>query len=181
MNINVKTLAWRLLSASVIGLVCLAALDAAAGPRCPSGKEALEIMKGLAGEWQGTVAEQGEGPGVTVVYRVTSAGSAVQETIFPGTDHEMVTMYYLDEGKLVLTHYCAMANQPRMALQQTSTPQDLVFEFVGGSNINPRKDAHMHGARIRLESADTITGQWTAYKEGKPAEVTRFQLSRKKS
>lgn len=165
--------------ALIVECIGMAAFGAAAGSQCPSGNEALEIMKGLAGEWQGTVSEQGK-PGVTVVYRVTSAGHAVLETLFPGTDHEMVTVYYLDDGKLVLTHYCAMANQPRMALQKDSTPQDLIFEFVGGANINPRKDSHMHAARIHLENADAIIAEWTGYKDGKPTDVKKLQLARKR-
>jgi len=180
MKIIMKTFTWCWLSVLAIGSLCLAAPGAADGSQSPSGKEALEIMKGLAGEWQGGASEPGKGPGVTVVYRVTSAGTAVLETLFPGSDHEMVTVYYLDGGRLVLTHYCAMGNQPRMVLQKNSTPQDLVFEFVGGSNVNPRKDTHMHAARIRLESADTIAAEWTGYNGGKPAEVSKFQLTRKK-
>jgi hypothetical protein len=173
-----KTIAWHWLLVLVAGCVGVTALDAASSSPCPSGKEALEIMKGLAGEWQGKGSEQGRELGIRVYYRVTSGGSAVLETLFPGTDHEMVTMYYLDGGKLMLTHYCAMGNQPRMALQKNSTAQDLMFDFIGGSNINPRKDTHMHAARILLQNPDAITGEWMAYKDGKPADVTKFALTR---
>jgi len=38
-------------------------------------------------------------PFVSVV-KLTAAGSAVQETFFPGTDMEMVSMYHLDKGVL---------------------------------------------------------------------------------
>ncbi len=175
-----KKLIWRSLSVLTVGGVVLASGRALAASHCPSGKEALELMKGLAGEWQGTMPEKSDAPPLTVTYRVTSAGSAVMETLFPGSDHEMVTMYYLDGDKLVLTHYCAMANQPHMALQKSSTPQELVFDFTGGSNVNPRKDSHMHSARIHLINADTLAAEWTPYKEGKPSDVTKFQLTRKK-
>jgi hypothetical protein len=157
----------------------LGALAAQAGTGAFSGKEAFGILKTLAGEWQGTSSEAGKSLSVSVIYRVTSAGSAVLETLFPGTDHEMVTVYHLDKGKLVLTHYCAAGNQPRMALHKNSTPQDLVFEFKGGSNINPRKDMHMHAVRIRLESADHIIGEWTGFSGGKAMDATRFNLTRK--
>jgi hypothetical protein len=145
-----------------------------------TGKEAFEVMKGLAGEWHGTIHEQGRGPEVTVVYRVTSAGTAVMETLFPGTDHEMVTMYTVDGDKLLLTHYCAMGNQPRMLLSKKSTQSDLVFDFAGGSNLNPKKDAHMHSARIVVEGPDSIRGEWSGFKTGKQKEVTKFFLARKK-
>jgi hypothetical protein len=44
---------------------------------------------------------------VRVEYRVTGAGSAVVETLFPGTPHEMVTVYHARKGVLCMTHYCA--------------------------------------------------------------------------
>ncbi len=164
----------------VLGCVGFCCLGVRAASPSISGKDAFAALKGLTGEWHGNINEKGKGPEVTVVYRVTAAGSAVLETLFPGSDHEMVTVYHLDGGKLVLTHYCAMGNQPHMALDKRSTAEDLVFDFAGGSNVNPRKDLHMHSARIHIESPDALMGEWTAFKDGKEAEVTRFFLARQK-
>ena len=58
------------------------------------------------------VAEQ-----VTNVFRVTAGGSAVEETVFPGTEQEMVTLYFVRDGRLQLTHYCMAGNQPHMLAQ----------------------------------------------------------------
>ena len=80
-------------------------------------------------------------------YRVTGAGSALVETQFPGSPHEMVTVYYVDGNDLVLTHYCAARNQPRMKLVR-ATDTDLVFEFTGRSNLDPAKDMHTHDATM---------------------------------
>ena len=49
--------------------------------------------------------------------RTTGGGSAVTETLFPGTAHEMMSVYHMDGDDLVLTHYCAGGNQPRMMLE----------------------------------------------------------------
>lgn len=170
------------LTSTILAVVALALNASAVAPAAGkiSGKEAFARMKGLAGEWRGTAGKAGAGAGAeaTVTYRVTSAGSAVLETLFPGTDHEMVTVYYLDGGKLALTHYCAMANQPRMLLSRKSTPNELDFDFAGGANINPRKDAHMHSVRLRLVSANAISGEWQGFKGGKPSEVMKFSLTR---
>ncbi len=140
---------------------------------------AFDKLKGLAGEWHGTVGEKGKGPEVTVLYKTTANGSAVLETLFPGTDHEMVTVYYLDGGKLALTHYCAMANQPRMMLSGKSTADELVFDFAGGANIQPEKDTHMHSARIRFDGKNAIAAEWDLFEQGKKAESKKFFLSRK--
>ncbi len=84
-------------------------------------QEAFAMLKGLAGEWQGKAMDKEKGPEVSVTYRVTANGSVVLETLFPGSAHEMLTLYHLDNGKLVLTHYCAMGNQPRMELDPGSS------------------------------------------------------------
>ena len=153
---------------------------AAAAAEPLSAKQAFEVMKSLAGDWTGKMQEGGEQPDVKVLYRVTAAQSAVVETLFPGQPHEMITVYHLDGDKLVLTHYCAAGNQPHMALTRKSTANDLIFDFVSGSNMNPKKDAHMHSAHLHLEGTDTLSAEWTGYKEGKPDHSAKFALNRKK-
>ena len=64
---------------------------------------------------------------------------------------EMLSVYHMDKGNLVMSHYCALGNQPRMKLNpKKSTPQELVFDFAGGTNFNPRRDQHMHSLWIKL-------------------------------
>ena len=71
-------------------------------------------LKSLAGDWV-ALGKDGK-PTDTIVssIRVTSGGNTIQETLFPGSDHEMVTMYHIDGEDLILTHYCMLGNQPRM-------------------------------------------------------------------
>jgi hypothetical protein len=169
-----------LLGIAWVALLGFSPGNSVAGTKGITGADAFAVIKSLAGEWHGTVSEQGRPPEVTVLYRVTSAGSAVLETLFPGTDHEMVTVYHLDNKRLILTHYCAAGNQPRMALKKDSTPTDLVFDFAGGTNLDPGKDPHMHSAHIHIESPDRIVGEWVGYQDGRKVETTRFSLTRKK-
>lgn len=74
----------------------------------------LAAVSELQGRW---VMEGPEGPAYTE-FALTSSGSAVRETMFPGTPHEMINMYALDGNSLVLTHYCAGGNQPRMRAER---------------------------------------------------------------
>ncbi len=138
---------------------------------------AFERLKTLAGEWSGHV-QKPDGPAATVVYRLASNGSVVMETLFPGTDHEMISMYHLDGTDLVMTHYCAMANQPRMRLAATSSADELRFEFVGGANLDPRKSVHVHDGRIVFKGKDRVEAEWTVYGDGKPAGANTFFLTR---
>ena len=154
----------------------------AASRTTPDGKAALERLKTLAGEWRGHVVTE-DGPPAEVVYSVTAGGSTVTEKLFPGTDHEMVTMYHLDGNDLVLTHYCAMGNQPRMRLvKATGTdPLELKFDFTGGANIDPAKDMHMHAGTLTLRGSDRLEAEWSLYDKGKQTGANKFFLDRVKA
>src|SRR5262245_26238388 len=127
----------------------------------------LETLKKLAGTWVALDKDGKPTDQVVSVFKVTSNGSAVQETIFPGTDHEMVTVYYIDGKDLVLTHYCALGNQPHLKADPSAPPKKLVFKFAGGSNIDPAKDAHMHEGFITIVDDNTIEWGWQAWTGGK--------------
>src|SRR5438045_2893874 len=94
-------------------LLVLAAWATAQGkqdakPPAPAPHPGLERLKKLAGEWVVADAQGQPTDKLISVFKVTAAGSAVQETIFPGSNHEMVTLYHRDGADLVLTHYCAL-------------------------------------------------------------------------
>ena len=139
----------------------------------------LDVMKRLAGEWV-QVDEQGQ-PTDTVVSRVkvTAGGSAVLEIVFPGTDHEMVTVYHKDGQHLMLTHYCVKGNQPRMRALPESTEKKIVFRHTDGTNMNSEKDAHMHQGTITWESEDHILTEWLLFENGEQTYAARFNLMRR--
>ena len=110
--------------------------------------------------------------------RVTAGGNTVQETLFPGTEKEMVSMYHLDGSDLVLTHYCMEGNQPRMRARETRGPR-FDFAYDGGTNIDPKRDRHMHSATFDLVGKDEIRSEWSELAEGKPSFVARMHLVRK--
>lgn len=160
--------------------VILAALPAmgleAAEPEL-DGKAAFEKLKTLAGDWEGSI-EKPDGPPGVVHYRVASGGSVVMETLFPGADHEMISMYHLDGERLVLTHYCAMANQPRMRLSGAS-PSELRFDFEGGANVDPQSTRHVHAGRIAFVGPDRLEAEWDVHADGRRVGSNRFFLKRK--
>lgn len=141
-----------------------------------SGKEAFARLKKLEGTWESTT----EGMTGKVTYRVTAAGSAVVETQLPGEPHEMVTVYFMDGNDLVLVHYCAAQNQPRMKYVPSDDAKTLTFAFDGGTNIDP-KGMHMHDLKIEFKSDDEIVATWGAFMSGKPADKAAFALKRVKS
>src|SRR3954454_8312886 len=88
----------------------------------PVKQSAFDKLKKLAGTW--VAADEKGQPTAQVVsgFKVVSAGSAVQENIFPGTDHEMVSVYFKDGQDVLMTHYCALGNQPQMKLDAAGAP-----------------------------------------------------------
>ena len=167
-----------------LAVLVLAAGTALAEPASPSAgrtpaSAAFERFKALAGEWvaaeDGEMSKKGD---LVARYAVTAAGSAVVETVFPGSPQEMVTVYHADGPDLVLTHYCMEGNQPRM---RAKAPRGSRFDFAfdGGSNIDPGRDRHMHSASLELVGADEIRTVWTELAEGKPVLVAKSRLVRK--
>jgi len=112
-----------------------------------------------------------------VLYEVTSNSSAVIETLFPGTPHEMVSVYHDEAGKLQMTHYCAFGNQPKMTVI-SSTENELQFEFSDNNTIDPAAESHMHSLTISFNEDGSIQHQWSMYQEGKETGKTVIQLSR---
>jgi hypothetical protein len=142
----------------------------------------LERLKKLAGTW--LVADEDGKPTDTVasVIKVTAGGSAVHETLFPGQPHEMVSIYHLDNGDLVMTHYCALGNQPRMKADPKSPANQIRWEFAGGTNLNVAKDKHMHEATLTFVDDDRLELTGACWEDGKPAAgpSCNFKLIRKK-
>jgi len=148
-------------------------------PKAQAKNAQLEQMKKLAGEWL-VVGEDGKPTTkIGATYRVTGGGSAVIETIFPGADEEMITMFYLDGNDLVLTHYCMLGNQPRMKADPKSAAGTISFKFDGGSNIDPSKDMHMHDAVFTFVDADHFKTAWTLWANGKAGDTHGFSFVRK--
>lgn len=139
----------------------------------------LERMKTLDGKWTGTTLNGKKKETVVVDYHVTAGGTAVVETLFPGSPHEMVSVYHDDDGVLTMTHYCMLGNQPRMDLT-SSTPKELNFSFAEKNTINPKTEDHMHSLSLAFVDKDTIVENWSGFHQGEPGDPTAFRLTRVK-
>lgn len=155
----------------------LAAVSAAAGEEAVDGRAALDRIKKLAGTWEGNVMKP-DGPRGEVRYELTAGGNSVVEKMFPGTAHEMLTVYHLDRGTLLATHFCAMGNQPLMKLERASA-EALEFGFAGGTNLDPAKDVHIHQGRLRFGADGRLESEWDVFDGPKKTSSNRFFLARK--
>jgi hypothetical protein len=134
----------------------------------PPTNAALEKMKKMVGTW--LVADKDGKPTeqVASIIKLTAGGSAVHETIFPGQPQEMVSVYTVDGQDLIMTHYCVLGNQPRMKADPNSSANQIVFQFAGGTNLDPKKDKHMHEATLTFVDDDHVELCGTAWVNGAP-------------
>jgi hypothetical protein len=149
----------------------------------PAGEKSarFEQFKQLAGDWVGTASGHGpEQKDVHVQFKVTAGGSAVVETEFPGTEHEMVTVITQDGADLVLTHYCMLGNQPHMKADGKGAADKVPFQFVSVGNANCDKDMFMHDVTYTFVDKDTLKAEWTHFHDGKAGGAVVIELKRKK-
>ncbi|HSQ55343.1 MAG TPA: hypothetical protein VLM40_06325 [Gemmata sp.] len=143
---------------------------------------AFEKLKKLAGTWVEADKDGKPTDKVVSVVKVTSGGSAIQETLFPDQPMEMMSVYHLDKGDLVMTHYCMLGNQPRMKADPKSPANQIKWVFTGGTNLDPKKDMHMHGGTITFIDDDHIEFAGEGWENGKPSpdHCATMKLVRKK-
>jgi len=142
----------------------------------------FQEVKQLVGRWEGTSTPMGpesKSGAVATEFRLTAAGSAIEENLFKGTPSEMVDMYTEVSGKLAMTHYCAMGNQPHMVMKNAG-PHKIDLEMVPTEGIDPNS-SHMHQLTLEFPDADHLTERWTNYTNGKPSESVVFNMTRVKA
>jgi len=139
----------------------------------------FQQMKTLVGKWSGKV-DMGQGPvDMTLQYRLLAGGSVLEERCFPDTPNEMVTMYYDQNGKLAMTHYCLFGNRPAMKLKSYDG-KTIKFDFDPTCGINTKTESHMHALTITFDDKDTITSGCVAMIDGQEQDAHPTTLKRVK-
>ena len=122
----------------------------------------FEHLKTLAGTWSGKT-ESGRPLGVT--YRLIANGSALIELWTLAPDAAALTIYHMDNRRLVATHYCPIGNQPRLHLREPNGPSSYIFDFESATNLSKPGDAHQTSFEVRLIDANSFWRSET-YAEG---------------
>ena len=157
-----------------IAVFALASVLAAAAASAPTDtQKAFAAIKSLPGTWEGKSSEGGD---VKVNFKVTSAGSAVTSEII-GKEN-MVSVFNMDgPNRLLLTHYCAVGNQPRMQASVSGDGRIITFTFVDATNLATPDAGHMQKMTLTLIDDNHHTEDWVFVDHGK--EITRvFDLHR---
>lgn len=156
----------------------------AAGLAQSDAQKSFDQIKTLAGSWEGhvtTIPRQAdiEGKPVQLSLRVTSMGNAmVHEMTGAGRPDDPITMLYLDENRLLLTHYCDAGNRPRMIGKMSPDGRTVEFTFldVAGST----QYGHMDHAVFTAIDANHHTEDWTYMEPGDKPMHAHIDLQRTK-
>lgn len=127
------------------------------------GSAAFEKMKSLVGKWEGESPMMGK---MKTEFRLIAGDSVVEERFAAGTPMEMLSVYHDVNGKLTMTHYCMLRNQPRMKLVKT-TADSLTFDLAPTPGLNPAKERHMHGATYTFIDANHFKLEGVSWENGK--------------
>ncbi|KAF0246109.1 MAG: hypothetical protein FD180_1021 [Planctomycetota bacterium] len=140
-------------------------------------KELWEPIAQLAGEW--TSPDENGKPATVLVVKVSSNNSIVHASMMPGTPHEMTNVYHLDGPSVVMTHYCAAGNQPRMRATEAKDGT-FVFRTDGVTNLRSADETYMGSMTLKIADADHFEEDWSSYKSGKEEPHVQIQYTRKK-
>ena len=147
-------------------------------------QKSFDQLKTLAGSWEGhvtTLPQKAdiEGKLMHTSLRVTSMGNAIMhEMTGAGRPDDPITMLYLDQNRLLLTHYCDAGNRPRMTGKMSADGKTVEFDFldVAGST----QYGHMDHAKFTFVDADHHIEDWTYVEPGDKHVHAHFDLQRTK-
>jgi hypothetical protein len=141
-----------------------------------SGSEAtFAKLKSLEGNWSGKTSE---GQPVQISYRLTSGGSALMGEIQGKED--MVSMFNMDGGRLLMTHYCAVGNQPRMVAVASPDGKTITFNYVDATNLLGAQPGHMDRMVVTMIDANHYSEEWDFATTSAPKMHERFDMQRTK-
>lgn len=175
---------------SVVLISMCTAVFAQSGAQKPSGQAApseaqksFEKLKTLAGSWEGTVTSNPKefitgNNLMQVTLRVTSRGNALMHEMKGDAPDDPITMLYLEQDRLMLTHFCDAGNRPRMTGRISPDGKTVEFEFLDIAGNT--QHGHMQHAVFTFIDANHHTEDWTFMLKGDKMVQAHLDLQRAK-
>jgi hypothetical protein len=150
--------------------------------------EAFTRLKGLVGSWDVTERDNPNTKEIAT-YRLTGDGSVLAEDLrAPGgvasVMGHMYTTYHMDNGRLVLTHFCGAGNQPRMRVTAISDGgRRIAFEMYDITNLATPEAFHSNAVEVIFRSEDRVDLVYRGTRGAAPGTKSEqvFQLRRRQS
>lgn len=92
-------------------------------------KIAFAKLQTMSGSWQGAIM----GLPITITIRPASSGTAIlyeANTEKGSTPSHEITMFYMEEDRLIATHYCDAGNRVRMEGKMSPDGKTVEFSFL---------------------------------------------------
>lgn len=131
------------------------------------------LKRELVGRWLAT--PEGSDGAITLSFRLVSGDSAIVETYATPSGRETITVYHPDGEGLVLTHYCAQGNQPRLRVV-SDRDGIVVFRHFDATNLRPDQAVLVERA-LRLDG-DRLDVTETYRQPDGTTEASVLQASR---
>jgi len=133
-------------------------------------RKTFDKLKTLAGTWEGKATlnpaafAKGSDDRIQVTLLVTSRGNALMHEMKGDSPDDPITMLYLDQDRLMLTHFCDAGNRPRMVGKISPDGKKVEFDFldVAGST----QYGHMYHAVFTFIDENHHTEEWTFHMKG---------------
>lgn len=159
-------LVFAVLSVLLIGATAGAQSDAQRG---------FTTIKRLPGTWEG---KRPDGAPFQVTFKLTGGGSAILSEI-QAPKEDMISMIHMDgPNRLLMTHYCAVGNQPRMQGNVSPDGRTITFDFVDATNLASSDAGHMQKMVLTVLDDEHHTEEWVFTDHGKEHKEV-FDLRRK--
>jgi hypothetical protein len=145
-------------------------------------------LKTFSGSWVGKVATTPktafDGVRIDLKIRVTSSGFAIVHemggaALQQGPEHMGdITVFYLEEGKVLGTHYCDADTRSNLNAVPSSDPNTLVFELV---NVTGRTQlGYVSGITLKAITPDHHIEQLKFVMPDKSVMLAEFDLQKVK-
>jgi len=152
----------RFVSIAILSVCAFAHGQSSAKPVASSdGQRSFDLLKTLAGNWKGAITTDNPAMGtdqlMPLSIRVASHGNAlIHELSTPGPE---VTVFYLDNDRLTLIHYCDFGNRPHMVARPSADGRTVEFDLVDAPGSN--QAGHVSHWVVTIIDANHHIEDWT--------------------
>jgi len=153
---------------------CFVLLAASFASAQSEAQKVLDRFKAMTGTWVGKTTK---GEPVLDTYSVTAGGTAVMGENKMGKE-DMLSLFYVDGDRLMMTHFCPSGNQPRMRATISPDLKTVSFDFLDATNLPDPQAGHMHRAIYVFTDANHYSEEWTWLEAGKNTTFS-FEMQRK--
>ncbi len=138
------------------------------------GPFAFAYLCRMSGDW-----ENDDGA-IAASFRTTAGGSALVETLFPGSADEVTSVYYIEAGDLVADVFAPGGHRIRFKFDpRRSFAGKYWFSLSGGTGFNKSKDLHLHEKTLQFTGLNRIDVEVTRFEGKTRADARLLTLSRK--